>query len=109
MTARCPKCDADISESYEEDDPSVGIVGGYYCDACDCAYGFDEVGGHGPQDDDVPIFFINKEDRDAVLADPDAVYAEDRPRGTPVSELSTRPGEKGYAEWVRISKSWGYD
>lgn len=39
---RCPKCDADISESYEPDDPSVGIVGGYYCDACDLAVGEDD-------------------------------------------------------------------
>lgn len=38
MTTKfCPKCDADISESFEPDDPSVGIVGGWYCDACDLA------------------------------------------------------------------------
>lgn len=38
---RCPKCDADVSDSYEPDDPSVGIVGGWYCDACDLAVGED--------------------------------------------------------------------
>lgn len=31
----CPKCDADISDSLQKDDPDTGIVGGYYCDACD--------------------------------------------------------------------------
>jgi hypothetical protein len=35
----CPKCDADISDTYEWEDPSVGIVGGYYCDACDLVVG----------------------------------------------------------------------
>lgn len=32
----CPKCDADISDTYEGYDPSVGIMsGGWYCEACD--------------------------------------------------------------------------
>lgn len=35
---RCPRCDADISDTLEEDDPSTGIVGGWYCDACDAAF-----------------------------------------------------------------------
>ena len=46
---RCPKCDADISESYEPDDPSVGIIGGYYCDACDLAVA--EKDGSSMEDD----------------------------------------------------------
>lgn len=33
----CPICGADISDSYEGDDPETGIVAGYYCDACDQA------------------------------------------------------------------------
>jgi hypothetical protein len=37
----CPKCDADITETKEDDDPECGIVGGYYCDACDLAVPFD--------------------------------------------------------------------
>lgn len=32
-----------------------------------------------------------------------------RQLGTPLSELSGRPGEPGYAEFVRIARSWGYD
>lgn len=36
----CPKCDADISDTYEGYDPSVGIMrGGWYCEACDIAVG----------------------------------------------------------------------
>lgn len=32
----CPKCGEDISESFEDADPSVGIMsGGWYCDACE--------------------------------------------------------------------------
>lgn len=31
------------------------------------------------------------------------------PGGTPISELSGRPGHPGYDEWLRISRSWGYD
>lgn len=29
--------------------------------------------------------------------------------GTPLSELSGRPGHPGYAEFCRIASSWGYD
>lgn len=32
----CPKCDADIGDTYEGADPDTGILsGGWYCDACD--------------------------------------------------------------------------
>lgn len=41
---RCPKCDADISESYQPDEPDVGVVGGWYCNACDLAIAEHEVG-----------------------------------------------------------------
>ena len=34
-TVDCPKCDADITETYKPDDPSVGVTGGWYCDTCD--------------------------------------------------------------------------
>lgn len=29
--------------------------------------------------------------------------------GTPISQLSGRPGEPGYEEFCRIARSWGYD
>lgn len=32
----CPKCDADISDSKQDYDPSVGVTsGGWYCETCD--------------------------------------------------------------------------
>ncbi len=97
----CPKCDADIGDTYEPDDPSVGIVGGYYCDACDLAVGRDD---YEPREDDVPI--------GPAPRHPDGKI------GTPISELSGQPGDPkdlsdprhaGYAEFCRIARSWGYD
>ena len=32
-----------------------------------------------------------------------------QPLGTPISRLSGRPGHKGFDEFCRIAKSWGYD
>ena len=32
-----------------------------------------------------------------------------QPLGTPLSQLSARPGEPGYAEFCRIARSWGYE
>lgn len=29
--------------------------------------------------------------------------------GTPISQLSDRPGHDGYDEFCRIARSWGYD
>ena len=35
-SCECPKCGADISSTYEEYDPDVGIMsGGWFCEACD--------------------------------------------------------------------------
>lgn len=90
----CPKCGADISESYESDDWSVGIVGGWYCDACDL--GISDDGRYEPQEGDVPIMNA-KEARG------------DRHIGTPIAELSGRPDHPGFAEFCRIAKAWGYD
>lgn len=30
------------------------------------------------------------------------------PLGTPISQLATQPGCKGYAAWLAISESWGH-
>lgn len=89
----CPKCDADVSESYEGDDYSCGIVGGWYCDACDLGISENDY-PREPMEGDVPLPTASE-------------VRGDRPLGTPMSEISTRPGEKGYAEWVRICASWG--
>lgn len=45
---RCPLCGADISDSYQEDDWDVGIIGGYYCETCD--KGFLPDDDNGPED-----------------------------------------------------------
>lgn len=37
-------------------------------------------------------------------------FGEKRPvLGTPISQLSGRPGEPGFEEFCRIARSWGYD
>lgn len=93
----CPKCDADISDTFEGDDWSVGIIGGWYCDACDLGLAEHEV-GYDPLPDDVPL-----------------APAEPRtPTGTPLSQLRGRPdgtpeGDAMYENFKRIARSWGYD
>ncbi len=100
----CPKCDADISDTYEPDDYSVGISAGWYCDACDLGIGEHEY-PREPMEGDVPIMT-------------DKEMHGDRPLGTPISQLSSQPGDPknlddprhaGYAEFCRIARSWGYD
>ncbi len=86
---RCPKCDADISDSYEPEDWSCGISAGWFCDPCDLAIGDD--GYRDPMDVGIPPI------------------QRDAPLGTPISQVSGRPGEPGFAEFCRIAKSWGYD
>lgn len=101
MQMNCPKCDADISESYQPDEPDVGIAGGWFCNACDLAIGEHEI-NREPLPDDVEI---EPRGRHAAV-------------GTPLSALSSQPGDPnnlsdprhaGYAEWCRIARSWGYD
>jgi hypothetical protein len=89
----CPKCGADVSDSYEPDDWSVGLVGGWYCDACD----------FGISESDYP-----REPMEGDVSIPPAAPRKG-PIGTPLSQLSGRPGHPGYEEFVRIAKSWGYD
>ena len=50
----CPKCNADISDSYQPAEPDVGIGAGWYCDACDLAVSDED--GYEAHDDDVQIF-----------------------------------------------------
>lgn len=90
----CPKCDADVSETYEPDDWSCGVVGGWYCDACDEGISEHEY-RREPSDDDVVYI-------------PPPPKPPGEPIGTPISELSGRPGQSGYAEFCRIAKSWGF-
>lgn len=63
------------------------------------------------------LFFAAEEHRAACYLDgrPDmeacpGCFPRGRPRfGTPLSELSGRPGEPGYAEFCRIARSWGHE
>jgi hypothetical protein len=99
----CPKCGADISDSWQEAEWDVGINAGWFCDACDLGVG--DEGGYEPMEGDVPIKSYKE------------LYG-DRPLGTPLSALSSQPGDPknlsdprhaGYAEFCRIARSWGYD
>lgn len=97
----CPKCDIDISDSYQPDEPDVGIYAGWYCDACDLAVG----DSYEPMDDDIPMMSAKE-------------FRGDKPIGIPLSELSSQPGDPnnpddprhaGYAEFCRIASTYGYD
>lgn len=99
----CPKCDADVSDTYEGDDWSCGISAGWFCEACDL--GIADDGEYEPRDGDVQIMSAKE-------------FNGDRPLGTPLSELSGQPGPKDdsghpdharYAEFCRIARSWGHD
>jgi hypothetical protein len=37
----CPRCDVDVSDTYESDDFETGINAGYYCQDCDLGIGED--------------------------------------------------------------------
>lgn len=93
----CPKCDADISDSFQEAEPDVGIMGGgWFCDACDLAV--DDDGRREPMEGDVEV--------GPSPRNPDGSI------GTPISQLRGRPeflGDPRYEEFKRIAKSYGYD
>lgn len=91
----CPKCGEDISDTFEPDDFECNVQAGWYCSDCDLAVGENEV-DREPQEGDVPIITARE-------------FRGDRPLGTPLSEISTKPGTPGYAEWIRICKSYGDD
>lgn len=98
-TAYCPKCQADIGDTFEPADWSVGVNAGYYCDACDLGFAEHEVGECEPMPDDVQISFARE------LSEP---------IGTPFSELASQPGttpeqQAKYENFKRIARSWGYD
>lgn len=53
-TFECPKCKQDISDSYQSEEPDVGIGAGWFCDTCN--EGFGDEDGPEPHDDDVQLF-----------------------------------------------------
>jgi hypothetical protein len=79
-TMICSKCDGNIGDSYEPDDRSVGICGGWYCDACELAIREHEV-PRKPVAGDVETMSSRE-------------FRGDRPLKSPISELSTQPGPK---------------
>lgn len=94
-SCECPKCGADISDSWQEAEWDVGISAGWFCDAC--SLGVSDDGDRGPVgEDDVGIPAAPRNHPDGMI-------------GTPISELSGRPGQPGFAEFCRIAKTYGYD
>lgn len=64
--------------------------------------------GIGPDLPEGDTYFFASE---AASARADCPGCNPNPRklGTPLSEISTQPGTKGYENWLRISESWGHD
>lgn len=53
-------------------------------------------------------YFWSSESAADRLADCPKCNPHRRQLGTPISQLSGRPGHPGYEEFCRISNSWGY-
>ena len=85
--AICPECCDHEEYQYERGERD------YFCTECGQAAPYDAY-VYEPCEGDIPISF-----------------ASDAPRtiGTPLSQLSGRPGHPGFEEFCRIARSWGYD
>lgn len=62
---------------------------------CESGFFWDFMDGWNRCDDDVSLSFVSH-DREPTTG------------GTPISQISGRPGHDGYDEWLRISASWGH-
>ena len=65
--------------------------------------------GIGPELPDGDTFYFACEPCADRLADCPGCNPNPRKLGTPLSQLSGRPGTDGYAEFCRIARSWGYE
>ena len=65
--------------------------------------------GIGPDLPTGDTYYFCSESIADYIADCPGCNPHPRKLGTPISQLSGRPGEPGYAEFCRISRSWGYD
>jgi len=97
--ACCPKCGAEIGDTFEPADWSVGINAGYFCDACNIGVAEHEAGEYEPSGDDVQLTFSDSASASI---------------GTPFSQLASQPGDTPsqnakYENFKRIARSWGYD
>lgn len=94
----CPKCDADISETYEPDDYECGSTEGWYCDTCDLAVaGWEHP--REPMEGDVGI-------PPAPAAEPFA-FTSDNTSGRAVAP--DHPDRWKFDNFVRLAKSWGFN
>lgn len=65
--------------------------------------------GLGPDLPPGDVYFFESESAADRADCPGCNPAGPRRLGMPISELSGQPGKRGYAEFVRIARSWGYD
>lgn len=65
--------------------------------------------GIGPDLPPGDVYFFETESGADRADCPGCNPAGPRQLGTPISKIATQPGHPGYAEWLRISRSWGYD
>lgn len=65
--------------------------------------------GIGPDLPKGDVYFFQGEPAADIADCPGCNPAGPRKLGTPISQLSGRPGEPGYERFVEIAKSWGYD
>lgn len=66
--------------------------------------------GIGPELPVGDTYFFDGEVSAALRSDcPGCNPGGPKQRGTPISQLSGRPGHPGYEEFKRIAASWGYD
>ena len=65
--------------------------------------------GIGPDLPPGDKYFFASEAVAANAADCPGCNPDARQLGTPISQLSGRPGQPGYAEFCRIARSWGYE
>ena len=98
-TVHCPKCDADISDTFEPADPSVGIMtGGWFCDTCDESVGEHEI-ERDPLPDDVEIFHVARKEIDPTI--PQAYRCPEHPDLEPEAGFGLAGGGYGVYTYCR--------
>lgn len=65
--------------------------------------------GIGPELPPGDMYYFASESAADRLADCPGCNPVPRQLGTPISQISGRPGHPGYDEFKRIARSWGYD
>lgn len=65
--------------------------------------------GIGPELPEGDVYYFESEAAAQRADCPGCNPAGPRKYGTPISQLSGRPGHEGYAEFVRIARSWGHE